>query len=146
MGHNLVLLDINLSPELADFFPDGDAVLTTQLGLQPRADDMHVIELANRRHAMLVTADYGIIRKCQIWQEQHRECLYGLLLLPQGIEFQRRILRDIKRGRRKLLHSQYEGSATWLDVHDDNLLIQAHQEGFPLVGELCKCPWINSNN
>ena len=112
---------------------------------EARADDMDVIELANRRHAILVTADYGIVRKCKIWQEQHRECLYGLLLLPQGIEFQRRILRDIKRGRRKLLHSQYERSATWLDVRDDNLLIQAHQEDFPQVGELCKCPWISSN-
>ena len=146
MGHNLVLLDINLSPELADFFPDGDAVLTTQLGLQPRADDMDVIELANRQHAILVTADCGIIRKCRRWQERHSKCLYGLLLLPQGIEFHRRILSDIRRGRRKLLHSEYDRSVTWQDVHDDNLLIQAHQQGFPRVGELCKCPWINSNN
>jgi hypothetical protein len=75
MGHNLVLLDINLSPELADFFPQGDAVLTTQFGLQPRADDMDVIDLANERHSILVTADQGFIRKCRIWQEQQPRML-----------------------------------------------------------------------
>src|SRR5215467_806697 len=98
MGHNLVLLDINLSEELADFFPQGDAVLTTQFGLQPRADDMDVIDLANMRHSILVT--------------------------------------DIKRQRRRLLHKQLERSATWRDVNEENLLIQAHQEGFPQVGDL----------
>lgn len=146
MGHNLVLLDINLSPELADFFPQGDAVLTTQFGLQPRADDMNVIDLANERRSILVTADQGFIRKCRIWQEQHRECLYGLLLLPQGIELQRRILANVKCQRRKLLHKQLERSATWWDVHDENLLIQAHQEGFPQVHDLCKCAWLDSEN
>jgi hypothetical protein len=140
MWHNLVLLDINLSPELADFSPDRDAILITELGLQPRADDMDVIDLANERHAILATADEDIIRKCQIWQERHRECLYVLLLLPQGIEFQRRILGDIRKGRRKLVHSQYERSATWLDVHDDNLLIQAHQEGPPAGARIVQMP------
>jgi len=144
--HSFVLLDINLSQELADFFPYGDAALTTQFTLKPRADDLDVIALASERHSILVTADQGFIKKCRIWQEQHRDCLYGLLLLPQGIELQRRILEGIKQGRRKLLHSQYEKSATWLDVHDDNLLIQAHREGFPQVRELCKCPWINAKN
>jgi hypothetical protein len=143
---NFVLLDINLSPELGDFFPHGDAALTTQFGLRPRADDMHVIALASQRHAILATADLGFIRKCKIWQEQNRDCLYGLLLLPQGIEHQRRILEDIKRGRRKLLHPQLEKSATWSDVHEENLLVQAHLEGFPQLSDLCKCPWEDNKN
>jgi hypothetical protein len=138
--HNFALLDMNLSTGLADFF-HGDAALPTELGLQPRADDFDVIALASERHAMLVTADQGFTRKCKIWQEQRRDCLYGLLLLPQGIEFQKRILLDIQRRRRKLLHPQFETSATWSDVHDENLLVQAHVEGFPQVSDLCMCPW-----
>jgi hypothetical protein len=138
--HNFAVLDANLSPALADFFR-GDAALTTELGLRPRADDFDVIALASDCHSMLVTADQGFVRKCKIWQEQNRRCLYGLLLLPQGIEHQRRILADIQRRRRKLLHPHFETSVTWADVHDGNLLVQTHVEGFPQVSDLCKCPW-----
>jgi hypothetical protein len=138
--HNFALLDMNLSPGLTEYFR-GDAVLTTELGLRPRADDFDVIALASDRHSILVTADQGFIRKCQIWQEQNRDCLYGLLLLPQGIEFQKRILADIQRRRRKLLHPQFQATVTWSDVHEENLLVQAHVEGFPQVSDLCKCPW-----
>ena len=69
--HGFALLDVNLSSGLADYFPD--ATSTTQLGLRPRADDFDVIALTNDRHSMLVTADQGFIRKCKVWQEQHRE-------------------------------------------------------------------------
>lgn len=138
--HNFALLDVSVSPGLADFF-HGDAALTTELGLRPGADDFDVIALAGDRHAMLVTADQGFIRKCKIWQEQNRDCLYGLLLLPQGIELQKRILTDIQRRRRKLLHPQFEGSVTWSGVHAENLLVQAHVEGFPHLSDLCQCPW-----
>lgn len=140
--HAFALLDVNLSAGLADYFP-GDAASTTQLGLRPRADDFDVIALANDRHSMLVTADQGFARKCKIWQQQHRECLYGLLLLPQGIEYQRRFFEDIQRRKRKLLHPELETSATWADVHDENLLVEAHVDGFPRVSDLCKCPWLD---
>jgi len=138
--HNFAVLDVNLSPELAAFFR-GNAALTTELGLRPGADDFDVIGLASARHALLVTADQGFVRKCKIWQEQSRDCLYGLLLLPQGMELQKRIMTDIDRGRRRLLHPQFEGAVRWSDVHQANLLVQAHAEGSPKVNDLCKCPW-----
>ena len=137
--HGFALLDMNLSSGLADYFPD--ATSTTQLGLRPRADDFDVIALTNDRHSMLVTADQGFIRKCKVWQEQHRECLYGLLLLPQGIEYQRRFFEDIQRRRQKLFHPEFEAPATWADVRYENLLVEVHVDGFPCVSDLCKCPW-----
>jgi hypothetical protein len=115
---------------------------TLECGLKPHADDMEVIDLASRRHAILVTVDVKIIQKCKDYQDRSsRGCLYGLMMLPDGILIQRRILEELRAGTKQMHHSRYDRPLTWADIHDDNLLVKAHRSGDPDVGELCKCPW-----
>jgi hypothetical protein len=110
-------------------------------GLEPTADDMEVIELALIRHAILVTADVKIPAKCKTYQDRSGDCLYGLLLLPDGIEIQKRLLSELRQGTKQIRHARYDKPLTWADVHHDNLLIKLHKSGDPDVGELCNCPW-----
>ena len=110
-------------------------------GLKPDADDMEVIDLAAIRHAILVTADIRILPKCKRYQDLSKDCLYGLLLLPDGIEVQRRLLRDLRPGTKQIRHVRYGYPLTWADVHHDNLLVKVRKSGDPSVEELCNCPW-----
>jgi hypothetical protein len=115
---------------------------TLECGLKPHADDVEVIDLALRRHAILVTVDVKIIQKCKDYQDRSsRECLYGLLMLPDGILIQRRILEELRTGAKQMRHARYDRPLTWADVHDDNLLVKAHKSGDPDVEELCNCAW-----
>lgn len=89
--HYFFLLDhmvVGLKPD----FRESVTETTLECGLKPHADDMEVIDLALRRHAILVTVDVKIIQKCKDYQDRSaRDCLYGLLMLPDGILIQRRI-------------------------------------------------------
>jgi hypothetical protein len=135
--HYFFLLDhmvVALKPD----FRDGVTETTLECGLEPHADDMEVIDLASRRHAILVTVDVKIIKKCRDFQDRSsRQCLYGLLMLPDGILIQRRILEEIKTSVKQMRHPHYDRPLTWADIHDDNLLVKAHKDGDPDVEELC---------
>jgi antirestriction protein ArdC len=124
--HYFFLLDhmvVALKPD----FRDGVTETTLECGLEPHADDMEVINLASRRHAILVTVDVKIIKKCRDFQDRSsRGCLYGLLMLPDGILIQRRILEDIKTG----------VNPQWLTCHQARRLaghVRQGEVGFPIV-------------
>jgi hypothetical protein len=138
--HHFFLLDhmvLGLKPE----FREGITETILDGGLKPDADDMEVIDLALIRHAILVTADVGILPKCKVYQDRSRDCLYGLLLLPDGIETQRRLLSDLREGTKQMRHARYDRPLTWADVHHDNLVVKVYKSGDPNVEELCNCPW-----
>jgi hypothetical protein len=78
---------------------------------------MEVIDLAAIRHAILVTADIRILPKCKSYQDRSKDCLYGLQLLPDGIEIQRRLLSDLRQGTKQMRHARYDYPLTWADVH-----------------------------
>ena len=123
-------------------FRDGVTETTLECGLKPHADDMEVIDLASRRHAILVTVDVKIINKYRDFQgRSSRGCLYGLLMLPDGILIQRRILEEIKTGVKQMRHPHYDRPLTWADIHGNNFLVKAHKDGDPDVEDLCNCPW-----
>lgn len=83
-----------------------------------------------------------IIKKCRDFQgRSSRGCLYGLLMLPNGILIQRRILEEIKTGVKQMRHPHHDRPLTWADIHDDNFLVKAHKDGDPDVEDLCNCPW-----
>jgi hypothetical protein len=67
--------------------------------------------------------------------------LYGLLMLPDGIEIQKRLLGDLRQGTKQMRHPRYDRPLTWADVHDDNLLVKVHKSGDPDVEKLCNCAW-----
>jgi hypothetical protein len=138
--HHFFLLDhavLALKPE----FREGITETILDGGLKANADDMEVIDLAAIRHAILVTADVGILQKCKVYQDRSRDCLYGLLLLPDGFEIQKRLLSDLRQGTKQMRHARYDRPLTWADVHHDNLLVKVHRNGDPGVEELCTCPW-----
>ena len=138
--HHFFLLDhavLALKPE----FREGITETILDGGLKPDADDMEVIELAAKRHAILVTTDIRILPKYKSYQDRSKDCLYGLLLLPDGIEIQRKLLGDLRQGTKQMRHVRYDYPLTWADVHHDNLLVKVHKSGDPSVEELCNCPW-----
>jgi len=139
--HNLYLLDSSIPGDLKEDFPRGAATTSTECGLKNDADDMDVIGLAFERKALLVTADRESAHKCRTYQDRRQRCMFGLLILPQGIEVQRRLLAELSGGRKKLLHRQYDRQVNWMDVHDDNLAVVVHMNGNPAVTDLCNCPW-----
>ena len=141
--HDFVLFDNCTSDDLGAFF--GAAELTSvRCGLNQRADDFDVIYLASERRALLVSSDYGILEKCKQYQQQRRTCMWGLVVLPTGIEIQRRILEEINLARRKILHPHFDGPVTWKNVRYENLAVIAHIQGNPQVLDLCDCPWEHS--
>jgi hypothetical protein len=138
--HYFFLLDhmvLSLRPE----FREGVTETILDLGLKHDADDMEVIDLAWRRHAILVSVDGKIIQKCKTCQDRSRSCLYGLLMLPDGGEIQKRLLGDLRQGTRQMRHARYDKPLTWADVHDDNLLVRVHKGGDPDIEELSNCAW-----
>ncbi len=132
------LLDSSLSESLKTLFPGGNAQKTNACGLSQNADDIDVIDLAYARRAVLVTTDHGIVTKCKAFQKQH-DCMYGLLILPNGIEVQRHILGDLRKERKKLRFHKLNQPLTWAKIRDYNFLVRTQLSGHPHVSELCDC-------
>ena len=127
--------------KLKDEFRSEITATTLDLGLTPHADDMDVIDLASRRHAIVVTVDDEYPKKIRIYQEHAKTCLYGLLLLPDGIEHQRRLLTAVRQGTKQIRHTRCDRPLSWADIHADNFLVKLHKGSEPEVEELCNCSW-----
>lgn len=138
--HYFFLLD-NSVKDLRPYFREGVTETTIDHELAPHADDLEVIDLAWYRSAIIVTTDLRFPEKCLLYQRQKNSCLYGLLLLPSGLEIQKRVLEELRSGKRKMIHSRYDKTVTWADVNHDNLLVRTYRESNPDVSELCSCPW-----
>jgi hypothetical protein len=139
--HYFFLLD-NSVKDLRPYFRDGITETTIDHRLAPHADDMDVIDLGWRRRAIIVTTDLKFPEKCKTYERQTNGCLAGLLLLPDGIEFQKRVLDELRSGKRKMLYSaHYSKPLTWADINGDNLIIKTYRDSNPAVSELCDCPW-----
>lgn len=122
------LIDASLSaPPIISLLASGSTNVrtTVQGGLSKSADDMAVIDLAYRQRATLVTTDHGIVNKCRQYQVRFGTCLFGLLVLPDGVENQRRILQDLKKGKKRLRLSKLNRILTWHLIRDFNFLIRA---------------------
>jgi len=95
--HSPYLLDASVPHDLKDRFPHDAVVTSVECGLTARADDMDVINLASERRSLLITADQRFLQKCRRYQDQRHDCLYGLLILPQGIQFTRNVVTAVIR-------------------------------------------------
>ena len=133
------LLDHNTSVSLRDFLPGKNVKKSTDCGLSARADDMDVIDLALVRRLILVSSDVGLISKCKQFQRKNSCCLWGLLILPSGIEHQKRILSDLQKKKTLLRFREIESPLAWANIRDWNFLVKAELEGHPHVTELCDC-------
>jgi hypothetical protein len=136
------LLDASISTQsIISLLATGSAAVQTTVrrGLPKDADDLTVIDLAYHQRATLVTTDHGIVNKCRQYQLRTGACLFGLLVLPDGVENQRRILQDLKKGKQRLRFSKLDRSLTWSLVRDFNFLVRAQAAGHPHVLDLCDC-------
>jgi len=140
MSKSRFVLD-NSVKHLKGLFPQGSAKTITECGLKEGADDIAVIDLCYKRDAMLVTTDLGIQQKCRQYQATKNDCLSGLLILPDGAEQQKRVLKDIQTGRKAFHHSHYKAKVSWLQLRHANLVINTRVPGQPSVQELCDCKW-----
>jgi len=140
------ILDNSLSDSLKPYFPSLSAKKTVEYGLKSNAkDNPEVVALAFRQKAILVTTDIKMVEHCKAYQRSlsrklARKCVFGLLLLPDGDESQKRVLGDIKSGKRNLRHKQYKGHVTWEYVRTDNLVVNARTQDLQ-IQELCDCEW-----
>jgi hypothetical protein len=133
------LIDADTSASLKDLLPGKNARKTTDFGLSIRADDLDVINLAFKQRSILVSSDVRFVQKCGHFQTKYGCCLWGLLLLPNGIEYQRRILSDLMKGRKVLRFREIRHPLTWASIRDLNFLVRAGMQGHPHVTELCDC-------
>lgn len=133
------LLDQNTSELLGDFLPGNNVKKSTEYGLSARADDMDVINVAFMRGLILVSSDVGLISKCKQFQRKNSCCLWGLLILPSGIEHQKRILSDMQKKKTLLKFREVEAPLAWANIRDWNFLVKTELEGPPALTELCDC-------
>lgn len=133
------IVDANLSSTLKSCLPLG-ARTTAECGLRHNApDNPDVIDLCQRQHAILVTADAGFVQHFRDYQNSHNECCWGLLLLPDGELRQIEVLNRLRVGKLMLKHPHDE-IFRFEDVRNDNLLVNLRANP-PEIGELCECEW-----
>jgi predicted nuclease of predicted toxin-antitoxin system len=133
------IIDNDLSPRLKDHLPR-EARTTVECGLRPNApDNPNVINLCQRKNAILVTADTGFLKHIKDYQRRHNDCCWGLLLLPDGELSQVDALSRLQQGKIKLVHPKLETFSFEL-VRHDNLIVNLRANP-PEIRELCDCEW-----
>src|ERR1700735_4102768 len=55
-------------------------------------------------------------------------------------EFQKRILEELRSGKRKIYSARYKKARTTTDINPDHLTLETHRDGHLTVSELRDCP------
>lgn len=133
------ILDADLSSNLKHYLQMG-ARTTVEYGLRHNApDNPDVINLCQREHAILITADTGFLQHFRDYQKAHNDCCWGLLLLPDCELRQIDVLSRLRAGKLRLKHPK-DDVLRFEDVRNDNLLVNLRANP-PEIGELCMCEW-----
>jgi predicted nuclease of predicted toxin-antitoxin system len=133
------IIDNDLSPRLKKYLPR-DAKTTTECGLRPHApDNPDVLDLCQRKNAILVTADTGFMKHVRDYQRAHNECCWGVLLLPDGEVNQIEVLSRLRSGKITFTYPKLKTFTFELARHD-NLFINLRGNP-PVIRELCDCEW-----
>jgi hypothetical protein len=115
-----------------------------EVGLPEDAADSVIVESAALEQAIIVTANgHDFLNAIDRYQKKQmqRECrdLYGLLILPNLYEIQKRFLPGISNKLR------FRGtSITWQNVHDDNLCVRLTDDGQVRVTALGRCRYCST--
>jgi hypothetical protein len=134
------ILDNNLNnPQLNDYLPRS-AKTTVECGLKPHDKDPLIVELCQRNHAILVTADLEFLKHFHDYQRSHNRCCWGLVMLPGEKLKQVEVLNKIKKGKLRLRHDRLE-PFTFEDVRQCNLYVNLRADP-PQIDEICDCEWI----
>lgn len=133
------ILDEDLGPAIKTHLP-ADSRTTIECGLKRGTPDYpFILDLCQRKAAMLITADAEFPKHIKRYQKEHNECCRGLMLLPGDEAKQIDVLRRLKEGNIKLKHPKIPDFRFDYARHD-NLFVNLRAEP-PQVTDLCDCEW-----
>ena len=134
------IIDHNLSFALKSHLP-GESRTIVECGLRPNAPDYpDVVDLCQRRGAMLVTADTEFTAHLKRYQREHNDCCWGLLLLPSDVLKQINMLKDYRSGR-LIIPYPLKGVEFRFDKAQQSNLCVNLRANPPETSELCDCAW-----
>jgi len=123
----------------ASYFPHKRTYTTLQMGLAEDASDEAIVKLAWDRQLIIVTGN-GDDFTTEMLKFQSktakRDChdLFGLIILPNGFELQKRALAGIEGKLR------FGGKhITWADVWSKNYCVRIPKSGNPRISTLPRC-------
>jgi hypothetical protein len=132
------LLDRDVS-KAASLFPKRRARTVADVGLLETAKDATIVEKASELEATIVTSNGDdFLREVRkfLKETKRKDChdLFGLVILPNKFEIQKRTLGDLAarlrfRGRK----------ITWDDVRRQNLCVRVKAAGHPEITQLPRC-------
>jgi len=138
------LLDRDVS-KAASLFPRKRTKTIAGIGLSEKAFDLTIIREAWERKLTIVTGNGDdFVKEIQkfLSQTKRAECheMYGLVVLPNGYERQKRLLRDIE-GRLRLGSEKI----TWTDVASHNCYVRVKRTGGLEVRRFPRCLYCQKN-
>jgi predicted nuclease of predicted toxin-antitoxin system len=133
------IIDENLSAALKPYLP-ADSRTTVECGLPKGTKDYPwIMDLCQRKKAMLVTADLGFCKHVARYQRERNDCCWGLLLLPDNEGKQIELLKKLGDGKIKLKHP-VDDEFHFDAARHENLCVNSIANP-PQVTELCNCEW-----
>lgn len=133
------IIDEDLGPALKPYLP-ADSRTTVECGVRKGTPDYpFILDLCQRKEAMLVTADVEFPKHIKRYQKEHNECCWGLMLLPGDEAKQVEVLRRLKEGKIKLKHPK-DPNFRFDYARHDNLFVNLRADP-PQVTDLCDCEW-----
>jgi hypothetical protein len=132
------LLDRDVSKAVT-FFPRRRASTIADVGLSESASDAAIVEKAWELEATIVTANGDdFLREVRrfLRQTKRKDChdLFGLVILPNRFEIQRRTLADLG------FRLRFDGKKiSWDDVWQRNLCVRVRTVGNPEITQLPRC-------
>ena len=138
------LLDRNVE-HLAPLFPKKRVKTASQVRLAPAAPDKDIVEKAWLRQSIIVTADSKDFQPAMEKFQRHKggrwcSCLFGLIVLPNIHETQKRLLKNRLSDLEAQLPRVGGKQTTWRRVHLLNYKVRVKKSGSPQVTELGLCP------
>jgi hypothetical protein len=138
------LLDRDVS-KVGSLFAKKRTKTLADVGLRETAPDSEIVRRAWERHCTIVTGngDHFVkeINKF-LAQTKETECheMFGLVVLPNGYERQKRILQNIETGLR--LGTE---KLTWNDIHYRNCYVRVKRTGRAEVRRFPRCAYCLKN-
>jgi hypothetical protein len=134
------------SAKASELFPSHRVRSLEDVGLPENASDASIVEKAWEQECIIVTAngkDFLLaIERFQKKQMQN-DChdLFGLVILPNAYEAQRRVIRQVQ-GKLRLGRE----NISWRDVWQNNLCVRLKKVGLPDVSPLARCRYCKAED
>jgi hypothetical protein len=125
----------------ADALPPSRVLTLAKVGLPDTASDEDIIHEACQRRSIIVTANgrdfvhkaVAYIKQSSLRKQGRCRDLNGLVVLPSGLETQRRLLREAPQ------RMWYDRPITWLDVWWRSYYVRFKRSGRAEVSPLPRC-------